>query len=118
MFLFIVSLLFTEKLHAQDKTNKVKSLKYVRVYTDSIGESHFEDLEINLNEVDFAPPAPSIFTSNLNSSTSHCFLSVLPGWTSNWHPASKRQFVIYLSSIIEMKKIFLLFYLYSLIGNH
>ena len=29
--------------------------KYIRLYADESGESHFEDLEIELNPVNFAP---------------------------------------------------------------
>ena len=103
-FLLFIILIFLIPIgcNPPDKSlEDANNLNYVRVYSDSVGESHFEDLEIDLNEIDFAPPAPSIFTSDLNSSTSYCFLSVLPGWTSDWHPAPKRQFVIYLSGIIE-----------------
>ncbi len=102
-FVLLFSVLFfsSEKLQAQEKSNKINVLKYVRVYADSIGESHFEDLTIDLNEIDFAPPAPPIFTSELNPSSKYGFASVLPGWESEWHPAPKRQFMIYLSGTIE-----------------
>lgn len=76
-------------------------VKYTRIYSDTEGESHFEDLTIDLNEIDFAPPAPPIFTSDLNPSSDYGFASVLPGWESEWHPAPKRQFMIYLSGTIE-----------------
>lgn len=36
----------------------VDYVKYVRVYADATGESHFEDLEMALTPMDFAPPAP------------------------------------------------------------
>jgi hypothetical protein len=101
MFLLSVLLFSSEKLQAQEKTNEMNTIKYVRVYADSIGESHFEDLTIDLNEIDCAPPAPPIFTSDLNPSSSYGFASVLPGWESEWHPAPKRQFMIYLSGTIE-----------------
>ncbi|TFH46730.1 MAG: cupin domain-containing protein [ANME-2 cluster archaeon] len=101
VLLLIVSLCPFKKLQAQEKSNNIKVLKYVRVYADSTGESHFEDLTINLNEIDFAPPAPPIFTSDLNPSSNYGFASVLPGWESEWHPAPKRQFMIYLSGTIE-----------------
>ncbi len=101
VLLLIGSLFSLEKLQAQKRSNKINVLKYVRVYADSIGESHFEDLEIDLNEIDFAPPAPPIFTSDLNPSSNYGFASVLPGWESEWHPAPKRQFMIYLSGTIE-----------------
>lgn len=32
-------------------------MKYTRIYGDPIGESHFEDVEVELKLVDFAPPA-------------------------------------------------------------
>lgn len=101
VFLMSVLLFSSVKLQAQEESNKIYTLKYVRVYTDSIGESHFEDLKVDLHEIDFAPPAPPIFTSELNPSSSYGFLSVLPGWKSEWHPAPKRQFMFYLSGIIE-----------------
>jgi hypothetical protein len=101
ILLLAISLFLTEKLQAQEDSNKDNVLKYVRVYSDSTGESHFEDLEINLNEIQFAPPAPPIFTSDLNTSSSYGFISVLPAWESEWHPAPKRQFIIYLKGVIE-----------------
>lgn len=97
----IISLLASVRLQAQEKSIKLNNLKYVRVYSDSLGESHFEDLTVNLNEIDFAPPAPPIFISDLNPSAQYGFIGVLPGWKSEWHPAPKRQFVFYLSGTIE-----------------
>jgi len=101
MFLIFVTLFYSEKMQAQEGSNKMKTLNYVRVYTDSVGESHFEDVLIDLNEIDFAPPAPPIFTSNINLSSGYGFISVLPEWESEWHPAPRKQFVIYLSGSIE-----------------
>ena len=88
-------------LYAQVKSDDPGILQYVRIYSDSTGETHFEDLEINLEELNFAPPAPPIYTSDLITTTRYGFLSVLPGWESEWHPTPKRQFIIYLSGIIE-----------------
>jgi len=101
VLLLIVSLCPFKKLQAQEKSNKINYLEYVRLFADSLGESHFEDLKIDLNEIDFAPPAPPIFTSDLNPSSNYGFASVLPRWESEWHPAPKRQFMIYLSGTIE-----------------
>jgi hypothetical protein len=101
LFVLIVSLFSLESVQAQKKSDEINYLEYVRVYTDSLGESHFEDLQIDLNEIDFAPPAPPIFTSNMNPSSNYGFISVLPGWKSEWHPTPKRQFVFYLSGTIE-----------------
>lgn len=101
MLLYIFCLSPVGKANAQERFIEPGILKYVRVYSDSIGETHFEDLKINLDEIDFAPPAPPIYTTDLISSNSYGFLSVLPGWESGWHPTPKRQFIIYLSGIIE-----------------
>lgn len=35
-------------------------VRYVRLYADASGESHFADEEAALREVDFAPPAPPL----------------------------------------------------------
>ncbi len=35
----------------------MQQAKYIRLYADDSGDSHFEDLEIELVSVDFAPPA-------------------------------------------------------------
>ena len=88
-------------MDAQEYSGEPGILKYVRLFSDSVGETHFEDKVIILDEHDFAPPAPPIYTSEFISSTSYGFLSVLPGWESEWHPTPKRQFVIYISGIIE-----------------
>jgi hypothetical protein len=36
--------------------SEVQIAKYVRLYADEVGESHFEDLEMALLPVEFAPP--------------------------------------------------------------
>lgn len=89
------------ELFSQISSGTPDHLSLVRVYSDSIGETHFEDIEIKLDESDFAPPAPPIFISNLQLSTKYGFLSVMPGWSSDWHPTPKRQYIIYLSGMIE-----------------
>jgi hypothetical protein len=35
-------------------------MKYLRIYADVSGESHFEDVNIKLTQTDFAPPAPPL----------------------------------------------------------
>ena len=37
--------------------------KYVRIYTDEAGESHFEDLETELIFMEFAPPEAPLATA-------------------------------------------------------
>jgi len=76
-------------------------MEYVRVYADSSGESHFEDVTVELAAVDFAPPAPPLNVSAFASVSQIGFLSAPPGWYGDWHPAPRRQFICYLAGEIE-----------------
>ena len=49
----------------------VDYVKYVRVYADATGESHFEDLEMALIPMDVAPPAPPINVSAFAPATAY-----------------------------------------------
>ena len=33
-------------------------MKYLRLYADKEGESHFEDVSVDMSSVELAPPAP------------------------------------------------------------
>jgi len=76
-------------------------MEYTRVYCDAEGGSHFEDVEIELTEIDFAPPAPPL---NLSSPipTAQCVFGTAPAsWYGDWHPTPRRQFYIQISGEIE-----------------
>lgn len=76
-------------------------MKYTRVYTDKDGESHFEDVEVAFNSVDFAPPAPPLDLSSFTPATQFGFLRAPVGWFGDWHPAPCRQIMFYLAGEIE-----------------
>ncbi|MHC4664654.1 MAG: cupin domain-containing protein [Planctomycetota bacterium] len=76
-------------------------MKYTRLYTDAEGESHFEDKEVEMEEMIFAPPAPPLKLSDFIKSSKFTFLGADPGWFGDWHPAPKRQFMIYIQGEIE-----------------
>ncbi len=76
-------------------------MTYTRVYADKDGESHFEDVEIEMNFVDFAPPAPPLNISKFSKAGNFGFLNAPPGWVGDWHPAPKRQILFYLQGEIE-----------------
>lgn len=78
-------------------------MKYMRVYTDSEGLSHFEDRDIEFAEVDFAPPAPSVFLSTFHRASRYVFFLVPPGWFGDWHPAPHKQIFFFLSGKLEIK---------------
>ncbi|MHA1951008.1 MAG: hypothetical protein ACW987_14180 [Candidatus Thorarchaeota archaeon] len=61
--------------------------KYTRLYSDENGETHFEDVEIELLPVDFAPPAPPLNLSALIEAKRYGFVNAPVGWYGDWHPA-------------------------------
>ena len=76
-------------------------MKYIRLYSDENGESHFEDLEAQFRSVDFAPPAPPLDISEFGSAE-ECFNLKGPSdWVGGWHPAPFRQLHFYLSGEVE-----------------
>ena len=78
-------------------------VRYTRLYADSEGESHFEDVEVEFQETDFAPPAPPLNVSPFFPATECGFLTAPPGWVGEWHPAPRRQFLLYLAGQTEIQ---------------
>ena len=77
------------------------SVTYARIYADEDGETHIEDLEVALEQADYAPPAPPLHLSSLLPVARLGYLSAPAGWCGDWHPAPCRQYVIYLAGVIE-----------------
>ena len=66
--------------------------KYVRMYADDGGESHFEDIEAELSPVDFAPPAAPLNIAPINAAAECLWVGGSPGWRGDTpHPAPSRQ---------------------------
>jgi hypothetical protein len=78
-------------------------MRYTRLYADADGESHFEEVEVGMEETVFAPPAPPLRLSEFLSSSRFSFLSAEPGWSGDWHPAPRRQFMLYMQGEIEVE---------------
>ena len=76
-------------------------MKYVRLYADDNGESHFEECELVFKSVDFAPPAPPLDISTFGEVENCSLLKAAPGWVGDWHPAPFRQLHFYLSGEVE-----------------
>ena len=76
-------------------------MKYTGIYADDNSQSHFEGIEVGFKSVDFAPPAPPLDLSDFAAAKQIGFLRAPAGWAGDWHPAPKRQFMIYLAGEIE-----------------
>ncbi len=76
-------------------------LSYVRIYTDAEGESHFEDVYVELNLIEVAPGISPLFASSFSEASRYAFISAKPGWKEDWHTAPQRQFLVYLAGVTE-----------------
>lgn len=76
---------------------KEVKMSYIRIYADQSGESHFQDVDVEMTLADFAPPAPPINLSHFWPSTVVGFLHFPAGWYGKPHPTPKAQFLIGMS---------------------
>lgn len=77
-------------------------LAHTRLYADEHGESHFEDIEIDLTLTDYAPPAAPLGLSSFTPATQFGFMNAPAGWSSDWHPATARNVFFVLSGEWEV----------------
>ena len=75
---------------------------YTRLYTDEAGESHFDEVEIDLVLTDYAPPAAPLFLSAFTPATQFGFMKAPAGWTSDLHTSSARNMFFVLSGEWEV----------------
>lgn len=75
---------------------------YTRLFSASDGESHFEDVEIDLASTDYIPSAPPLFLSDIKAVTQFRFMQAPAGWTSDWHTSSARTMFFVLSGEWEV----------------
>ena len=65
---------------------------YVRLFADQLGESHFEDVDVDLVPIDFAPPAAPLHVAGLFQAEKCGFVGAYPDWQGQTpHPSPRRQ---------------------------
>ncbi len=77
-------------------------MHYVRLYSDTQGESHFEEVHVRFGTVVYAPPAPPLDLSAYEPASNFLFMQVPAGWEGDWHPSPQRQMVIVVSGVFEV----------------
>jgi len=77
--------------------------RYVRLYADSRGESHFSDEEMELRSVNFAPPAPPFNVSAFTPAKHFVLLQAPAGWFGDWHPTPYRQFFFFIVGEFDVR---------------
>ncbi len=73
-------------------------MKYFRIYSDDEGESHFEDVEIPMEQQD-----SQAALSMMHPAIGIIFRRTPPDQFIDWHPAPRRQFVVTLSGEAEVE---------------
>jgi hypothetical protein len=78
-------------------------MRYYRIWSDSSGESHIEELSVQTHPVlDYAPGVPPVDVSPDLSTKSGHFSRLPASWFGDWHPAPSRQLVVLLQGRLEV----------------
>ncbi|HKP36695.1 MAG TPA: hypothetical protein VJT71_07545 [Pyrinomonadaceae bacterium] len=77
-------------------------MKYTRLYATEDGESHFEQIAVDLSLTEYAPPAPPLWLSDTLRAAEFRFMQAPSGWSSDWHPSSARNLFVVLSGEWEV----------------
>jgi len=77
-------------------------MKYLELFCDENGESHWRDIDITLEERTFAPPAQNILISDSEAAKALVFLKVKAGWDEPIHPTPNSQTLICLSGAVRV----------------
>ena len=81
----------------------MQQAKYLRLYSDEDGDSHFEDFEVPLVPVDFAPPAASLKIAQFLPATQTLWLGAQVGWAGEEpHPSPLRQIFCFVQGNFEV----------------
>jgi quercetin dioxygenase-like cupin family protein len=77
-------------------------MRYSQLKSDSAGESHIEQVTLNLSEADYRPPAPMLFVSHSYQADGLQFVRLPSGWTGDSIHPPKAQFLICLKGHLEV----------------
>jgi quercetin dioxygenase-like cupin family protein len=77
-------------------------MRYTRIFAGPDGESHFDELEIALEESAYAPPAPPYFVSQPSPATAVAWTTIPKGWWGDWHPTPRLQWWFQLAGELEV----------------
>src|SRR5262245_53608713 len=78
-------------------------MRCTRIASDDGGPSRFEDVEIELADAGYAPPAPPFALSTAMPCSSVLLGSFPAGYRSDWPPSPVRQWFLQLSGELEVE---------------
>ncbi|BET45175.1 hypothetical protein ACH4GE_38365 [Streptomyces tendae] len=82
---------------------ETRTIGVTRMYTDAAGETHFAEEKLDLAEVNFAPPAPSMFLSTATEAKASVYLLLPDGYFGDFHPAPRKQVMTLLKGELEVQ---------------
>lgn len=82
---------------------KEMKLKYVKIFADDNGETHFKDEEAIMTEAGYAPPAPPLWVGPQGKATGVTVVGFPPGWFGDFHPAPRAQWMMIMTGTIEVE---------------
>jgi quercetin dioxygenase-like cupin family protein len=85
-----------------DAAEAVVRLSYPHVHTTPDGASHFQDIAVPMAPVAYLAGIPLVDAAPPQPVTALQFLRLEAGYTSDWHPAPRRQFVMVLTGALEL----------------
>lgn len=77
-------------------------MRYDRIYSSSDGESHFDEVHVELVEAEYAPPASPLNVSEPVKAERALFFSAPSTWIGDSHPTPRRQLYIGLTGELEV----------------
>jgi hypothetical protein len=79
----------------------VEPARCVRLFSDEVGDSHFEDIDMPMSAMQYAPPAPALHLSTPVAATQVSWLRFPADWNDAAHPSPRRQLFVVLAGEVE-----------------
>ena len=77
-------------------------LKYIRLFVDAAGLSHFQDCTLPLATRDFAPPTTPLEATDFIPAMGFAVVRFAADWSGPWHPSPYRQWFFMLSGSLTI----------------
>lgn len=77
--------------------------KYIKLFADAEGQSHFKDCETELSPVQLVPNAEPLYLASFGQVEQLSFFASTSGWESDWHVSASRSLFVLLSGVWEIE---------------
>lgn len=77
--------------------------EYRHLYSDTEGESHCQNRQVELISTTYEPPAPALDVSPIAPAVGCGFARLAAGWVGDWHPSPTRQWIFFLAGAIAFE---------------